>query len=281
MATMLAITLGILKFIGILLLVVLALALLVLLLVLLVPIRYKVEGGYKEDLQLAGRVGWLFHLFHLHLAMDGKGLRYTAKVAMKTMATNEPRPSPKAAGKKQGPRPKAAQKPAKPPEGRPKPAAGPKPTQEPKQGPKQGPRPGLKPEPMQKPAPPQGEQKEETAREKFGRFKDFFQAPENKGLAGSVFRKLKKLFRRLLPKVRGNLHWGADDPATTGMALGAASIFYPLWRDKLVLHPSFEEARLEGDFSVEGKVRLSWFASLGLGLLLDKRVRRLIGELKK
>lgn len=64
---MLHIILGILKWIGILLLAILLLVILVLLAVLFVPVRYKVRGDYEDQPDAAVTVSWLLHLIHVRV----------------------------------------------------------------------------------------------------------------------------------------------------------------------------------------------------------------------
>ncbi len=73
------ILLMILKIIGIILLVILGLLLAVILLVLLVPVRYRVQGSYKEAPAGTVRVTWLLHALSALATYDG-GLDVVVKV---------------------------------------------------------------------------------------------------------------------------------------------------------------------------------------------------------
>ena len=68
---MLGIFLGILKWLGILLLVLLGLVLTVLLAVLFVPIRYEAEGSFRGELLAKGQISWLWRLFSIQTVYDG------------------------------------------------------------------------------------------------------------------------------------------------------------------------------------------------------------------
>ena len=70
----------ILKIIGILLLVLLGFLLAVILLVLFVPIRYRAQGEYREDIAATARVTWLLHLLSVHVAFAEKTFSYQVKV---------------------------------------------------------------------------------------------------------------------------------------------------------------------------------------------------------
>ena len=69
---MLTIILGILKFIGLLFLVILGVFLIVFFSVLLVPIRYRAQGDYYEKPRLKATVSWLLHIFSLQVSYDGE-----------------------------------------------------------------------------------------------------------------------------------------------------------------------------------------------------------------
>lgn len=82
------------------------------------------------------------------------------------------------------------------------------------------------------------------------------------------------LLARLLPKkVRGDLHFGTDDPALTGQILGGISIFYPLFMDHVKVVPDFEETVLEGELYLKGRIRLATMARIAWRLYRDKNVR--------
>ena len=68
---MLGIFLGILKWLGILLLVLLGLVLTVLLAVLFLPVRYEAEGSFRGELLAKGQISWLWRLFSIQAVYDG------------------------------------------------------------------------------------------------------------------------------------------------------------------------------------------------------------------
>ena len=76
MTVMVTVILGILKVIGILLLVVLGLLLFVLLCALFVPVRYRFQGQRSAEVPLQGQlvVSWLLHLFGITVDANGTGI---------------------------------------------------------------------------------------------------------------------------------------------------------------------------------------------------------------
>ena len=69
---MVAIVLGILKIIGILLLIILGLILFVLFSVLLVPVRYRAEGSIYEHLKGSASASWFMRLISIKVSYDGE-----------------------------------------------------------------------------------------------------------------------------------------------------------------------------------------------------------------
>lgn len=69
---MLAIILGILKFIGLLILGIIGLVLAILLLILLVPVRYRAHGSYYGTLKGSSGVSWLLHILSCQVTYDGE-----------------------------------------------------------------------------------------------------------------------------------------------------------------------------------------------------------------
>ncbi len=94
----------------------------------------------------------------------------------------------------------------------------------------------------------------------------------------------KELFlilRHIFPrKIRGRLEYGTGDPASTGEILAALAACMPFLPKELVICPDFEEAVLNCDLSVKGRVRLAVPAFHGGKLLLNKQVRRLIKKVR-
>ena len=117
----------------------------------------------------------------------------------------------------------------------------------------------------------------ELARKK-ERLTALLQDEENRKTAGLILRSAKRLLRRLLPRLRGELSFGVEDPYLMGKILTVLAVFYPLYGKTFVLTPVFDENRLEGEFSLKGGLRLGSFAAFGLRILLDKNFRRLLRQ---
>lgn len=63
------------------------------------------------------------------------------------------------------------------------------------------------------------------------------------------------LWRKIKPKVvKGYLHFGTGDPCSTGEILGLLSFLYVAGRGELRIMPEFDEACLEGEIEIRGRI---------------------------
>ena len=93
---------------------------------------------------------------------------------------------------------------------------------------------------------------------------------------------LIKVLKHLKPtKLKGQIIYGADDPATTGERLGYMSLLFPLYYDNIDITPDFSEARLEGDLFMKGRIRLGTIGWSVLKVIWNKNVKITIARLKK
>lgn len=123
---------------------------------------------------------------------------------------------------------------------------------------------------------------EESTWDKVKRFYGFLKAPENQGLFKFVMRMIGKALKSILPKkIEGRLNFGLDDPAITGYILAVVSSMYPLYGENLVITPDFEGPRIEGNVKFRGRIIIGVIAYYGVRIILDRRVRRLIREVRK
>ena len=109
---------------------------------------------------------------------------------------------------------------------------------------------------------------------KICRTRDFVMDERTKAAVGLCTRQIGKLLKKLLPgKLRGEIHFGMEDPALTGEILGGISIFYPAFKDNVKVIPDFEESCLEGELLVKGRLRLVTVVQIAWKLFWDKNVR--------
>ncbi len=90
----------------------------------------------------------------------------------------------------------------------------------------------------------------------------------------AALREVLLLLKALLPrKIRGEVHFGREDPALTGEILGGIGIFYPVFMDNVKVFPDFEAPVLEGELLIKGRIRLVTVLGIAIRLWMDKNVR--------
>lgn len=110
----------------------------------------------------------------------------------------------------------------------------------------------------------------------------FIRDYENKSAFNKIKKELAGVFRYLMPdRVRGRVLFGTGDPCTTGWVLGAISMFRVVYTEGLVITPDFEEKVFVADGQVKGKVRVIYFLRLFLRGYLDDDIKRCITKARK
>lgn len=88
--------------------------------------------------------------------------------------------------------------------------------------------------------------------------------------------------RRIRPcKLKGRLHFGFEDPATTGKLLVFLSLLYPCIAGRIEVVPEFGEAVVEGDLFLQGRVFLIELLVIGWKLYFSKDIRIMMKQLKR
>ncbi len=105
---------------------------------------------------------------------------------------------------------------------------------------------------------------------------------EYKGAFDEIKRRGLKMIRHVAPKkIAGIVEFGFDDPAYTGMALGALSWILPVIPEGLCITPDFTEKKLEADVKARGRFFLIVLLKEGLGLLLNQEVKNMIRSVRR
>lgn len=293
---MLGIFLGILKWLGILLLVLLGLVLTVLLAVLFVPIRYEAEGSFRGELLAKGQISWLWRLFSIQAVYDGDtevslrifGVKLGRKkeTAERTEKTETPDPVVTGSGK-------SPEEEVPLYESRPKAEA---PASEKHQGTEEGikekvPAAGTK-------NAKNGQKKKrvrqslfqkikvtfqricgklKTAEERGQKLMEFLEKEENKNTFRLLKRQVIRFFKHVLPgKVSGTVRFGFEDPYTTGRILTYISPFYGWYGRTIQVIPVFDEQVLDGELSLKGRIRIATLLFIGFQVWRDKNFRTLL-----
>lgn len=286
------IVLLILKIIGILLLILLGLAVVLLLTVLFVPVRYKLSGYHLPDrgTALHGRVSWLMSVLRADFGYEGEGY---LRIRVFGILWKGP-------GSKKEP-PSGAEKAADRPKAAPEPVSEPKPTPEPVPVPKPSQGAAYSAEGQEQPASGQNAlrrrweqlrrlpekfrqwkrsirnflQSFREKKERLNRLLDFLRLPEVKETLRLCLRQIKGLLKHIGPrKIYLKGRFGFDDPALTGQVTGILSMLPVVYREGISLTPDFTEACLEGEFSVQGRVRAASLLALALKIWFDENFRK-------
>lgn len=314
----LLILLGILKWIGIVLLALLVLLLLIVLVVLLSPIKYRLEGEKKAELCGSFGVSWLFGA----VKADGnyipaESLKLKVKVLWFDLIGGEEKPKKEKKPKKKKPakteelKPdiQAAEKTTPKEEQRKEPAVA-KTEEKPKEPPqvKQQRMEQKQPKTIRRVKLSEIEEKpptedmdiqleleeddaffsgEEAAEEKKGKIppivKELWSIEDKKGIFKALGKLLKRLMKGILP---GNLFLkatvGTGDPTTTGYLLALAGILTAKFGNDIQIKGDFTKATAEDiEVRVKGKIVLGKLVWAMLAFVVTKPVRKAIWKMIK
>lgn len=112
--------------------------------------------------------------------------------------------------------------------------------------------------------------------------KEFLTDDKNKEGLRCTLTSVKKVLKHILPyKIKGEVRIGLEDPCNTGYLLGALSIIYPIYEDRLKILPDFQEEVLEGKVVAKGRIRAFTLLKIGIKLILDKRFKMLLKNVRE
>ena len=306
----LLILLGILKWLGIILLALLVLILLIVLVVMLSPIRYQLAGEKKEEIGGTFGVSWLFGA----VKADGsytpqEQLKLKVKVLWFTLMGGEEKPEkkkkPKKAKQKKEPKKEPKKESVKQPDGQVAEKAEPK-KEEPKE--EKTEKPKVQHQRMEQKQPKTvrrvqlseieekpptedteiilldededffiGEEKEE--KKKIPPIvKEIWSIEDKKGIFKALGKMLKKLMKGILPGdffLKATI--GTGDPTTTGYMLALAGILTAKFGNDIQVKGDFTKATAEDiEVRVKGKIVLGRLVAAVITFALTKPVRKAI-----
>lgn len=120
----------------------------------------------------------------------------------------------------------------------------------------------------------------DSLRNKVHEFREAYQEYHGKQLMDFAKQSIIKILRHVLPRrMRGFIRFGFDDPAVTGIVTGGAALFYPKYRDTLVLEPDFGQECFEADCRGRGRIHPGFFLYMGIKALWNPDVRALLKKL--
>ena len=309
----------VLRVVGIALLVILGFLLTAVFAVLFVPIRYRADGSFHEELTASARITWLLHLLSVRIIFE-KELKVKAFVCGVQIY-------PRAARVKKQSRPQGHSG----SEGQEDTRAG-MTGKRPENGETVKPAEAVKFTEPVTPLEPAGDSKEKADAFEEADWETFGaegRTKQKEFLAGNMTDRLKRLVQKLqdsLRDIRSTLRglyerlsyyksiWdreetqrafrlasaqlsktmrhvlprrtdvyaviGTGDPASTGQILAVQGMLYPWLGDKVHIVPDFEEEHFEGEFHLRGHIRAGVLGFYALRLMLDRDVRHFIRILR-
>lgn len=120
-----------------------------------------------------------------------------------------------------------------------------------------------------------------TLEEKKDKLAGFIQDEKHQKAFGKLKREMIKLLRRIKPrKFFMRVHFGFEDPYTTGRVLAGLSVLYPFLGGHVEIIPDFEKKVFVGKIGVRGRIYAFHIAALLWNLVWSKDVRRTYRDLK-
>lgn len=259
----LAIILAILKFLGILLLVVLSLVLFVSASLLFVPVRYVVEFREGKPVRLGFRVSWFLRAVQIRKSVSadkvyvhlfGMDVQSLKKLFWREKKEHKERHGSKSRVEMVDDLNDEAKK------------------QEESHGKEQKVYKGKTSK----------RNKKSFSFDKISSIITFIRSSEHKSGLKKIKKEIIALICYLLPnKVQGRISFGTGDPCTTGWILGAVSMFRAAYTDGLKILPHFEEKIFVAEGFVKGKVHAVYFLRLFMRGYMDDDIKRCIHHVLK
>ena len=109
----------------------------------------------------------------------------------------------------------------------------------------------------------------------------YLQEAETKEAIALVKDVLKKVLKHVLPrKFKGQVNFGLEDPADTGLVLAAVSAAYPMHKGNLMVRPYFDTDKiiLDGKAQAKGHIIMCYMLIQGLRILMNNRIMTLIKQ---
>lgn len=92
---------------------------------------------------------------------------------------------------------------------------------------------------------------------------------------------IKALWNIIKPKhLEGRIHFGLEDPASTGQVLGVMAMFLVWYHEFLQVEPDFENACFDGNLKGNGKIRLFPVVKLVIKVMLNKNLIKVIKKVQ-
>ena len=114
------------------------------------------------------------------------------------------------------------------------------------------------------------------------KWKAFLENERVRAALGLALEKGKRLWKHIFPtKMEGWILFGFEDPSVTGQILAVAGMTCPIHKNRIELRPVFDKKIFETDVKLRGRIRLVVILKEGLELYFDKNVKYMIKAWKK
>lgn len=119
--------------------------------------------------------------------------------------------------------------------------------------------------------------KKEDLSEKIDSFYEVINNEDNRELVRFLWEQLKKLLKIIKPK-KGKLyvHYGMDDPETTGKIAMYLAVLYGLLGTDINILPDFEQKIMEGEMQLKGSIRLFGIIIIALRVYMNKQFKKVV-----
>ncbi|MBQ8982255.1 MAG: DUF2953 domain-containing protein [Lachnospiraceae bacterium] len=124
-------------------------------------------------------------------------------------------------------------------------------------------------------------QKKDDVMVKVRKVQKLWKMESTKHALQSVIKYLKQILKHVAPrKYSGKIHFGMEDPSSTGQILGVFGALMPLYRDHILVRPDFENKVMEGEIHLKGRIRIGFFAIIAIKAFLNRDLMKTIKRVK-
>ena len=118
--------------------------------------------------------------------------------------------------------------------------------------------------------------------DKINQIKKILESERFARLKALLFQEGKRTICHIRPrKIKGHIKIGTGDPYRTGQLLAVAGIFFPVYGEYITIEPYFEQKILEGNMSLKGRIYGNFFVRLAWRLFRDSDIRFMIKKIKR
>ena len=122
----------------------------------------------------------------------------------------------------------------------------------------------------------------ENIRDNVEYYKERLTAEENRLFLKRTKERIFAVLKSIKPKVlTARVVCGTGSPDTTGYVCAVYGMLYPVIEDRISFTADFENKVLDGELSVNGKVRVATLLRHGIKILLDKQLKVFLKEMKR